>query len=348
MDATPGLLISVAVALVVAVPASAARPDPDVLQARYDAARDAEDRALARGDRAAALRARRDVLWAERHDSRPRTWHLTREIPALPLPRRWAVARRERATDRALTARLALIGRSYSGWAAFWTHDLRTGRTAGWNADASFPAASTVKLGVLAAGLSRFARPERSRAWYELRQLTGWSSNLATNRLVRMLGREAAVVAALRRLGARASTYPGPYRAGTSRTDVTKPPPHRHWRVTTAHDLGRMLYALHAAAAGNRWLQHRTRLSRHQAQLALALLATGSRAGENGGVVAPFLGRAVIAQKTGWLSDTRATAALVYRRSSPRIVVVLAYRPGIRAAEARSLGRRAVEAVLTG
>lgn len=344
MDAARGSLIALA-ALVAAVPAGAARPDPDVLQARYDAARDAEDRALARRDRAAATRARVDIRWAESHDSRPRGWDLTREVPRLALPRGWAVARRARGVDRELAARLSSIGRSYPGWAAFWTHDLRTGLTAGWNEDASFPAASTVKLGVLAAALRRAGtRPERARTWYELRQLTGWSSNLAANRLVRTLGGELAVAAALRRLGARASTYPGPYRAGTSVAGAPKPPAHGHWRVTNARDLGRMLYAFHAAAAGNRWLQHRTRLSRHQAQLALALLATGSRAGENGGVIAPFVGRAVIAQKTGWLSDTRATAAIVYGRGAPRILVVLAYRPGIRRVEAASLGRRAVEA----
>ena len=40
-----------------------------------------------------------------------------------------------------------------------------------------------------------------------------------------------------------------------------------------------------------------------------------------------------------WISDLRASAAIVYGRT-PRIVVVMAYRPEITEAEARELGRR--------
>jgi Beta-lactamase enzyme family len=310
-----------------------------LLQARYDAARDQEERALAARDRAGAARAVAEIRWAEGYDARPPSWRGAREVPELAIP---ALARAERGTDRRLAARLQTIGRSYRGWAGFWVHDLATGATAGWNADARFPAASTVKLGVLAAALRRYGpRPERSSVWYDLRQLTGWSSNLAANRLVRKVGGEQVVADALRRLGARSSTYPGPYRAGTAvRADAPKPPPVTHWRVTTAHDLGRILYAFQAAAAGNRYVQRYSGLSRHEARLGLALLATGSSAGENAGLLRPYLGRTTVAHKAGWMSDLRATAAVVYRRGRPVIAVVLAYRPGIGLAEARSLGRR--------
>ena len=317
-------------ALVVA--SSSAAPDPDVLQARYDAARDAEEHALARGNSARAARAHADVVWAERCDRRPGRFHGARDVPRFRVP---AVARAERSRDERLASELAAIGRSYSGWAAFWIHDLSSGSTAGWNADARFPAASTVKLGALAEALRRGYGP-RSSLWYDLRQLTGWSSNLAANRVVRRVGGEAAVSAALRRLGARSSTYPGPYRAGTAvvPADAPKPPPHSHWRVTTAHDLGRMLYAFHAAAAGNRHVQRTTGLSRASAEEAIALLVHSVP----GGLVEPFTA-APVAHKEGWISDLRATAAIVYG-ARPRIVVVLAFRPSITEAEARALGRR--------
>jgi beta-lactamase class A len=308
-------------------------PAPELLQARYDAARDREERALARGDRAGAAAAHADVAWAERWDQRPRAWRGARDVPSFAVP---GVARAERTRDARLSERLAEVGRAYRGWAALWTHDLTTGVTAGWNADASFPAASTVKLGVLAEALRRGHGPA-SPLWYDLRQLTGWSSNLASNRVVRRLGGERAVGAALRRLGARASTYPGPYRAGTavSPRDAPKPPPHSHWRVTTAHDLGRMLYAFHAAAAGNRYVQRTTGLSRAHARRAVALLVHSSP----GGLIEPYTERPV-AHKEGWISDLRASAAVVYG-PQPRILVVLAYRPGITDREARELGRRA-------
>jgi beta-lactamase class A len=309
----------------------AAAPDPSVLQARYDAARDTEERALARGDRTAAARAHLDVVAAERYDNRPQSWRGGRSVPGFRVP---LGARAERERDAALATRLATIGASYRGWAALWVHDLGSGSWAGWNADASFPAASTVKLGVLAAALRRGHAPG-SPLWYDLRQLTGWSSNLAANRITRRVGGEPAVEAALRRLGARASTYPGPYRAGTSSAlDAPKPPPHGHWRVTTAHDLGRMLYAFHAAARGNRYVQRTSGLSKRQATRALALLVNST----HGGLVEPFTD-APVAHKEGWMSDLRASAAIVYGRT-PRIVVVMAYRPGIAEAEARELGRR--------
>ena len=196
-------------------------PDPAVLQARYDSARDREERALRAGDRVAAARAHADVLAAERHDHRPASWRGGHDAPGFAMP---PGARAERAKDARLAARLAEIGTSYRGWAAFWVHDLGTGAWAGWNSDASFPAASTVKLGVLAEALRRGHAPG-SPLWYDLRQLAGWSSNLAANRLTRRLGGEAVIAGSLRRLGARASTYPGPYRAGTSAAvDAPKPP----------------------------------------------------------------------------------------------------------------------------
>lgn len=319
------------VALLAATALIAATPDPAVLQARYDAARDAEERALARGDRAGAARAQRDVVAVERYDGRPASWRGGRRLPGFRVP---PGARAARERDRALAAKLAVVGASYRGWAAIWVHDLGTGSWAGWNADASFPAASTVKLGVLAAALQRGHRPGTA-LWYDLRQLTGWSSNLAANRIVSRVGGERAVESALRRLGARASTYPGPYRAGTSSAlDAPKPPPHGHWRVTTAHDLGRMLYALQAAARGNRYVQRTSGLSKPQAERALALLVNSV----HGGLVEPFT-NARVAHKEGWISDLRASAAIVYGRT-PRIVVVMAYRPEITEAEARELGRR--------
>lgn len=327
-------------ALAFAVPLlAAAGPDPAVLQARYDAAREAEERALARGDAVGARRAHAQVAWAEANDLRPRGWRGARDVPRFSPP---AGARAERFRDGRLARSLAGLGRSYRGWAAFWTHDLRSGGWAGWNSDARFPAASTVKLGVLAAALRRYGpRPERSPVWYDLRQLAGWSSNLAANRITRMLGGERAVQAALRRLGAYASTYPGPYRAGTaSSADAPNPPPHRHWRVTTAHDLGRILYAFEAAARGNRHVQRTSGLSRREASLGLALLTSSWPGGNHAGLVRPYV-RGTVARKEGWLSDLRGTAAILYGRRGPRILVVLVYRPGVTLAEARRLGRRA-------
>ena len=124
------------------------------------------------------------------------------------LPRGSRRARRPHTRDRRLSARLATIGAGYDGWAAIWTHDLSTGRVAGWNADASFPAASLVKLGVLVAAIDRFGAAPRNRVVAgDIRELALRSSNLASNRLTVALGGSerggaAIVEATLHRLGA--------------------------------------------------------------------------------------------------------------------------------------------------
>jgi len=245
----------------------------------------------------------------------------------------------ERGRDAALAAKLAAIGRSYRGWAGFWVHDLVTGRTAGWNSDAVFAAGSVVKLGPLLASL-----PYAALA-YDAAQVAAWSSNLAANRILAKLG-QPPVDDALRRLGMWSSTYPGPYRAGTSaHVDAPKPPPATHSRVTTAHDVGRALYRIHAAAIGNGLALRQLGVTRAQAERSLALLTRSRPLGPNTGLVRPWTHASPLAQKNAWLSDLRTTGAIVYTPTGPTIVVVEAYRPGITAAEARGLGRRVVAAV---
>ena len=268
-------------------------------------------------------------------------------LVTLHLPRHGAVARAEHARNRALAAQLAELGVGFRGWAAFWVHDLRTGRTAGWNSDARFPAASMVKLGVLAATLRRFGPyPERSAAWKDLRTMTRTSSNRATNRLVARLGGLAPVHEALLRLGMRSSTYPGSYREDTSVGDTPRPPPQHHWRVTTAHDLARGLYAFQAAALGNRWIQHTSGLSRHEAEVGLALLLATIPRGPNAGLLRQSLHGVRLAEKNGWIEDMRGTAAIVYLPRGPKIVVVLAYKPPkIDPRAARALGAKVARLV---
>jgi hypothetical protein len=346
--------------------------DADGLQARYEAGRNLVEAVRAAGTPSAACRPLRDELralgraqvrFAEAFD-RPLAVTPGR-IPAVSAgcrghggdgtvaatPVRFRIpdgarhATPPRLADAALAGRLAGIGAVVHGWAGIWIHDLRSGRAAGWNSDARFPAASTVKLGVIAAALDRSGdRPESSPRWYDLLQIGAWSSNLAANRLGTGLG-YSAVAEGLRRLGMGSSTYPGPYRAATAyHADAPDPPPHGHTRVTTARDLGRALYRIHAGALGNRVALRATHLTRHQSRLGLSLLFEPERVGDNVGLLRPWLGRTPVAEKNGWLSDTRITAAIVYRRSGPVIVVVELYRPGVTGPEARRLGQRVLRA----
>ena len=224
-------------------------------------------------------------------------------------------------------------------------HDLVRGTSAGWNVDARFPAASTVKLGVLIAALQRLRHPERSALDYDLRAMIGWSSNVATNMIVERFGAGAAQ-AALRRAGAYRSTFPQGYRIGTAHADVREQPPLTTGRVTTARDLGRLLYVLHACARGAADGLRATGLDRTRCGYALQLLLASELRGANVGLIRPYVARGTrVAQKNGWLSDARHTAAIVYARSGPKIVVVLTYAPGLTFARASELGRRVVAAM---
>lgn len=238
-------------------------------------------------------------------------------------------------SDPRLARQLAAAARPFGGWAGLYTHDLRTGRFAGWNDGAAFPAASLVKLGVLAAALDAYPRPERSPLLYDLAAMLRWSSNLAANRILAVVG-QSNVDAGLRRLGMARSTYTGPYRVGTAYGGA---PPRVSGRVTTARDVGRALYRLHVAARRGAF-----GLTRHGARVGLGLLLRWERAEANAGVVP--LGRTPAAVKNGWLNDAQHTAALVYTERGPRIVVVLSYREGLRIAEARALGSRVARLTL--
>jgi beta-lactamase class A len=335
------------------------------MQARYDAGRALEIALYAaRRDCTARLSlARGLVRWAEGYDrvdgrlesagrqqalaagSSCRRRYLApvrRRLPALP-PLVASVP--PRANDDRLDARVDALGRAFSGYAAIWVHDLVRGTSAGWNVDARFPAASTVKLGVLLAALQRLRRPERSALDYDLRAMIGWSSNLATNLLVERFGASAAE-SALRRAGAYRSTFPQGYRVGTARADVEDQPPLVSGRVTTARDLGRILYVLHACARGSVAGLRATGLDRHRCRYALQLLLASELRGGNVGLIRPYVARRTrVAQKNGWLKDARHTAAIVYAPSGPKVIVILTYAPGLQFATAKELGRRVVAAM---
>lgn len=324
------------------LPAASAWYDgtPDGAQARYDAGRNLLEavRAARRvSNRMESLRAellrrgRVAVARAEALDRPSGSKGTGRFAPLVAASARTGPRVHDATLDRKLTS----LAERFDGWAGIWVHDLRTGRFAGVNEELRFPAASTVKLGSLAAALRTSAVPQRGRYWYDARQIGAWSSNLGANRILAGLG-SAAVDDGLRRLGMTSSTYPGPYRA----TTAVGAPPGYHVRVTTAQDLGRALYRVHAGAHGDSRVLRLLGLSRGQAQAGLRILLSAQSVSENRGLLRPWLGATPVAEKNGWISDTLLTAAIVYGRRGPVVVVVETYRAaGVRDADARRLGR---------
>jgi beta-lactamase class A len=327
------------------LPAAQARypKTPDGAQAGYDAGRDLVEAVLAAGRVTPARRALRAALLGQGRRQVARAETLDRDpgfrsnAPLAPLPGVGPGSAPRRA-DPALARRLAAAAARADGAVGIWVHELGSGRYAAHQPDVRFAGASTVKLGALVAALRVSPLPERSSWWYDVRQLGYWSSNLAANRIYARLG-SAAVVDGLRRLGMTSSTYPGPYRATTAWR-----PPGPHTRVTTARDLGRALLRLHAGAHGSAAALRQLGLTRRQAVLALRVLASAQPVADNAGLLRPWLTGATVAEKNGWLSDTRTTAAIVYRGGRATVVVVELYRPGVTFAQAKRLGRDVLRA----
>ncbi len=297
-----------------------------------------------------------------RHDLEVRFLAGDRDAGLVRAPDVWLLPSAARAArpgarlDAALSARLAAAARASGVQAALWTQDLASGTAGGWNADARFPAASTVKLGLLVGALAR-PGPGPSALRYDLAAMTTWSSNLATNRLLDRLGDGAALAQeTLVRLGARSSTFPGGYIVGTElqpalpSSGAPDPPPPVSRRVTTARDLARVLFAIHAAATGSAQARRESGLTARAARLALGWLLASEQAGDNAGLVAGGVAAGTpIAQKNGWLRAARHGAALVYDAAGPRIVVVMTYRgSGVTRSRAAALGARAARLAAPG
>ena len=221
---------------------------------------------------------------------------------------------------------------------AAWMRDLASGRTAAYNAGAHFPAASTVKLGILLGVLARdSADPLRSSSWSLERALVLDSSNRAANELLPRAGGAAAVDTLIGSLGATGTftccgylLEPNERRQVTERavrrplppTTVVDQPTFPCCKYTTAHDLGTLLVSLMLASTAH-GPALRLGITAREARVALWLLV---HSGYPGLVrpASPF----PVGHKAGWLPDIQHDAALVFTPHGTLVAVFMNYSPG--------------------
>jgi hypothetical protein len=246
------------------------------------------------------------------------------------LPRASFMARPARVTDPQGQRDLRRLGGSSR---SAWVRHLGTGRTMSWNAGATFPGASTLKLAILLTSLARDgADPVNGGPWSTYRRLVLDSSNRAANELlVRMGGSTSGggfiVNGFVASLGGRSTDMYGGYLlepgdrrlAETPPASVDSQPSYPTGKHTSAHDLGVVMTALVQAAAGG-GPAARLGLTARDARCALWLLLHPSYPGLFA-PVSPF----AVAHKAGWLPDVQHDAAVVFTPTGPMVSVAMTY-----------------------
>ena len=246
------------------------------------------------------------------------------------------------------------IATGYPGTAAVYVEDLATGAGAAWNARATFPAASTLKLAIAVTLLARADGPPAPGSELDdlVRRMLIPSDNEAANTaLVRLGGSTsgggALVDAELRRVGLERTVMYGGFIIGTALgvparglasrgvplTDVSQ----AQWGVgkaTTALDLARLYRAIWLESAGLGPLARAgSGLSPAEARYLLYVL---SRVGDRG-KLARRLGEApglVVMHKAGWVDAARHDAGLIAWRGGIVVAVAMTHRAsgaGVRA-----------------
>ena len=177
--------------------------------------------------------------------------------------------------DPRLQRDVVRLTRAYPGTSAAYVENLATGAGAAWNARATFPAASTLKLAIGVTLLTRLERPPAPGSHLDrlFRAMLIPSDNEAANRMLVMLGGStsgggAVVNATMRSIGLERTEMYGGYILGTSLVpaptrdiaargvplNIVAQPSWGTGKATTALDLARLFRAIWLGSGGSgRW-----------------------------------------------------------------------------------------------
>jgi beta-lactamase class A len=248
--------------------------------------------------------------------------------------------------DRGLERDLRRLVDGYPGSAAVYVEDLATGAGAAWNARATFPAASTLKLAIAVTILSRLEGPPPRGSELDglLRQMLIPSDNAAANALLVRLGGStsgggALVNETMRTIGLERTEMYGGYILGTALggsrelagggvplSVVSQP----YWGIgksTTALDLAQLFRAVWLSSGG---LGPLTRagsgVTPAEARYLLYVLARVGDRGKLARTVGALPG-VLVMHKAGWIDAARHDAGLVVWRGGVLVAAAMTYRP---------------------
>ena len=263
-----------------------------------------------------------------------RSSRIVRNVYGLPAAARPRVVRER--NDARLARRLRLLAQRYRGTAGLYVQSLTTGAGAAWNARARFPAASTLKLGIAVAVLTRYSGIPPPGSWLDgvLRTMVIPSDDEAANELLVWLGGSTSagalrVNALMRSIGATNSLMYGGYLtrtlSGRIPVRVERQPAFGVGKYTTAWDMAALWRALWLATE-NRGPLPRAQpgLTRADARYLLWLTAHVRDVPKLDRRVERSRGVAVL-HKAGWISSARHDTGLVFWRGGVFVAGVMTW-----------------------
>jgi hypothetical protein len=246
--------------------------------------------------------------------------------------------------DAALQSEIRRLATRFPGTPAVYVEHLTSGAAAAWNARATFPAASTLKLAIAVTTLSRTHGPPAPGSGLDglISRLLIASDNESANRLLVMLGGSTSgggrlVNDTMRSIGLERTEMYGGYMLGTALAPTREPaargvpltvvsqPGWGVGKATTALDLAELHRAIWLGTAGLGPLgRPRSGVSAAEARYLLYVLAhVGDRAKLGRSVRAPSV---VVLHKAGWVNTARHDAGLVVWRGGVFVAAVMTYR----------------------
>jgi len=246
--------------------------------------------------------------------------------------------------DPGLQADVRRLSRGFPGVAAVYVENLGTGAGAAWNARATFPAASTLKLAIAVAVLSRSDGPPSAGSFVDrlVRRMLDDSDNESANQLLVALGGSTSsgghvVDGVMRSIGLERTVMYGGYILGTSLgptrevaargvpVSVVEQPAWGVGKATTAVDLARLHRAVWLASGGlGPLVRGGSGVSPAEARYLLYVLAHVRDHGKLG----RFVGRrpgGIVLHKAGWIDEARHDAGLVVWRGGVFVAAVMTY-----------------------
>lgn len=248
--------------------------------------------------------------------------------------------------DDQLQQGVVRLARSFGPSSGIFVQSLTSGAGGAWNAGATFPAASTLKLAIALTALSRIDGPPQPGSAVDglFRSMLVLSDNAAANRLETLFGGStsggsALVNAAMRSIGLERTEMYGGYVVGTSLdaprglaarrgipVTVTDQPSWGIGKTTTAHDLARLVRVVWLASGGlGPARAGGLDVTAAEARYLLYLLAHVRDPGKLDRRVGGVRGVAVL-HKAGWVDDARHDAGLVVWQGGVFVAAVMTHR----------------------